>query len=496
MPPFASIITKSYARIFAAFFLKGLWGIGLMFCCQQGIAQSADTITVPQVLTDTVPKIVLDSVKVVGNKRTRKYIILREMKIKPGDSIPSVHLLDKLRESQELIYNSNLFSDVTLTPVFTTARRMNIVVTVKERWYIYPSPQFQITDRNYNEWINTYNASLNRVVYGIKFAHYNVSGRRDQLRIYVLNGFARNFSASYSSPYSNRKLTEGFSVLAGFTQSRDVTYKTSSHNKPIRYSIPNRGFVRSHFNMGASYLRRKGYFRRHLFSLVLQHYNVVDSITSFYNPQYYSNGNRSHLSVPDMSYTFQYQRTNNINYPLTGQNWGLQLHKRGLGWSGKANMLQLTAGYNRYYALGKHWYQALNFTGNMKLPFKQPYINQTGMGYGEYYLRGLEDYVIDGVMSGIAKYTLRKRVIRFDIPVPFKNSIVSKIPFQIYAKAYGDAGYMYQKYGAATRLGNKMLYSGGAGIDLLSLYDTNISLEYSFNQLGQKGLFLHLKGGF
>lgn len=132
----------------------------------------------------------------------------------------------------------------------------------------------------------------------------------------------------------------------------------------------------------------------------------------------------------------------------------------------------------------------------MKLPFKQPYINQTGMGYGEYYLRGLEDYVIDGVMSGIAKYTLRKRVIRFDIPVPFKNSIVSKIPFQIYAKAYGDAGYMYQKYGAATRLGNKMLYSGGAGIDLLSLYDTNISLEYSFNQLGQKGLFLHLKGGF
>jgi len=159
-------------------------------------------------------------------------------------------------------------------------------------------------------------------------------------------------------------------------------------------------------------------------------------------------------------------------------------------------MLSLSGSYNRYLSLGKKWYHALQFSGYIRLPFNQPYINQAGMGYGEFYLRGLEDYVIDGVLATMGKYTLRKQLVSFNIPFPIKNNIVSKIPFKIFAKTYGDAGYAYNKYGVKDRLGNRLLYSGGFGIDILSLYDINASFEYSFNQLGQKGLFLHLKGGF
>jgi hypothetical protein len=45
-------------------------------------------------------------------------------------------------------------------------------------------------------------------------------------------------------------------------------------------------------------------------------------------------------------------------------------------------------------------------------------------------------------------------------------------------------------------LGNRFLYTSGFGIDILTLYDFNLRVEYSFNQLGEKGLFLHAKGGF
>jgi hypothetical protein len=38
-----------------------------------------------------------------------------------------------------------------------------------------------------------------------------------------------------------------------------------------------------------------------------------------------------------------------------------------------------------------------------------------------------------------------------------------------------------------------MLYSGGLGIDIITFYDVVIKLEWSFNQLGQNGLFLHRK---
>jgi len=105
-------------------------------------------------LIDSSAKIKLSNVTISGNKITKKYIIIRELKIKVGDSIIAATLADRLKESQALIYNTNLFSDVSLTPRFITARNFEIDIVVKERWYIYPTPQFQLADRNYNEWIN------------------------------------------------------------------------------------------------------------------------------------------------------------------------------------------------------------------------------------------------------------------------------------------------------------------------------------------------------
>ena len=96
----------------------------------------------------------------------------------------------------------------------------------------------------------------------------------------------------------------------------------------------------------------------------------------------------------------------------------------------------------------------------------------------------------------LAQYTLKKKLISFNIPVPVKNDIVPKIPFSFYAKTFGDAGYSYNKAELDTRLGNLILYSGGFGLDMLTLYDISLRIEYSFNQLGEKGLFLHIRGGF
>ena len=45
-------------------------------------------------------------------------------------------------------------------------------------------------------------------------------------------------------------------------------------------------------------------------------------------------------------------------------------------------------------------------------------------------------------------------------------------------------------------LNNKLLYTYGAGFDVLSYYDFVAKIEYSFNQLGEKGLFLHIRRDF
>ena len=416
------------------------------------------------------------------------------MPFKQGDSLIISTLYETLKQARIQVYNINLFSEVAVTPVMISATEISVEVTVREKWYIYPTPQFQLVDRNFNVWWKTYNADFGRVIYGVKFVHYNFSGRSDQLRIYFLNGYSRNVSFSYIAPYSNSKLNEGFRISAGYTQNREIAYKTNSGDSVLNYRKT--GFARNVLNVSASYQLRRGFFNRHLFSASYSHVNVDDSvITPNYNPHYF-NLNRPSVDIIDLSYNYSYSNTDNINYPLKGEIYGLGILKRGLGFSGGINMLSFSGAYSRYITHQKHWYSIGQLYGKISLPFRQPYINQRALGSSEFNLRGLEYYATDGVAAAVAKYTLKKKLLSFHINVPFHIKAVPRIPFIFYAKTFADAGYSYIQKEFETILNNKMLYTYGFGIDLLSLYDSNINLEYSFNQLGKSGLFLHARVGF
>jgi outer membrane protein assembly factor BamA len=444
---------------------------------------------------DTSLKLRVNAINISGNKRTKFYIILREIQFKPGDSLITADLIATLEQARRQVYNLNLFSEVTVTPVMLSANEIAVNVVLREKWYIYPTPQFQLVDRNFNDWLKTYHADFNRVVYGLKFSHYNFSGRGDQLRIFLLNGYSRNLSFSYTAPSINLKWREGFRIFAGYTQNREIFYKTSYNNKLLQFK--KEGFVRNIFSTGVSYQVRQGFFKRHLFSLSYTYMDVNDSVvTSVYNPDYFNTA-KSYKGLLDLTYSFSYSNTDNNNYPLVGKTYRYSISKRGLGIKGGINMLLIDGSFSKYIA---HFNNKLNSSiqlyGRIKAPFTQPYINLRGLGYGDIFLRGQEYYVIDGVVSAVAKYTLKKKLFSFNIPVPFKIRAVPRIPFTFFAKTYADAGYSYIKKQFDSKLNNRFLYTGGFGLDILSLYDININLEYSFNQLGENGLFLHTKGGF
>ena len=132
----------------------------------------------------------------------------------------------------------------------------------------------------------------------------------------------------------------------------------------------------------------------------------------------------------------------------------------------------------------------------MRLPLDQPYVNSQMFGYGELYLRGLEKYVIDGVGSYMVRNTVRKQLFKFNVSPPISSRSHDKIPFVFYAKASADYGYAYNKVFQYNSLVNRNLYTVGIGIDVLTFYDVVLRFDYSFNQLGQNGLFLHIKNDF
>ena len=99
--------------------------------------------------------------------------------------------------------------------------------------------------------------------------------------------------------------------------------------------------------------------------------------------------------------------------------------------------------------------------------------------------------------GGCLKTTISKQLFKFNIPLSItKRQTINYIPFRIYGKIYGNAGYAYNPQPGLNPLTNRMLYSGGVGLDIVTIYDVNIRLEWSFNQIGQNGLYLHKKTNF
>ena len=473
-----------------------------------GLAVAQKSITPTIILSDTSlfagnwpGKVCIKNLSVTGTKKTKIYIVYREIHFKKGDSLLISGLQKELEQARQQVYNTTLFNDVYFELTAIDPGNVNINVRVTERWYAYPVPQFQLVDRNFNDWYKTQKASLNRVNYGLKLVHFNLSGRRDQLRIYIINGYSKNISFRYTAPYSNKTLTEGFTIGGGYLQKRELAYKSNYKDSLLFYpSNPatkaKADFVYKSWYINAGYIIRKGFFKKHIFSASYTYIKVADSvIDKLYNPNYFKEPVNS-KGIIDLSYSQQYSNVNNGSYPLTGKTAFFAIQKRGLGFTGGVNMLLLEAGLNKYFDMGKNWYSSFQLNGKIKLPFNQAYINQSGLGYGENYLRGLEYYVIDGVATALIKSTIKKKLIAFNVPFRYLPKLLTKIPFTIFAKTFTDVGYAYNKKTYATNLNNRLLYSGGFGIDILTLYDINLRFEYSFNQLRENGLFLHNQSGF
>ena len=112
-------------------------------------------------------------------------------------------------------------------------------------------------------------------------------------------------------------------------------------------------------------------------------------------------------------------------------------------------------------------------------------------------MQGYEYYVVDGVAGGVVRTTFTRELLNFKIKIPAKRGKEpERIPVRIFGKTYGNAGYAHNPQPGENSLSNKMLYSGGFGIDILTFYDVTFKLEYSFNAIGQNGLFLHRKSIF
>lgn len=425
--------------------------------------------------------VIVSDIIISGNKKTRDGIILRELLFKKGDIISVSKLDENLQQSRSFVFNTTLFVDVEVAATKLDSNKIIVHILVKERWYIFPLPYFKLVDRNFNEWWVNQNRDLSRVNYGIKFFHNNLSGRNDKLNIWLITGYNRQVSLRYENPFSNKKLTNGFAIGFIHSKQKEINYGTSNLNKQEFFKLDN-DFAKSFTKVEFAFTNRPDQRLRHIFKLGYTTESVHDSV-AIKNPNYYGNG-ASELNYLDFSYTVQYVNTNYNAYPTKGFIGGISIYHRGI--SKENGYTQIAGSANWIKPLSKKTFFRTTLAATIKFPYSSIYVNQNLFGYGDFQVRGLENYVVDGMVGVMSKNSLGTKLFDINLKLPVKSNIYNVIPFKFYGKIFSDFGYSHNPFTSNDILSNKLMYSYGIGLDVVSIYDIVFKFELSFNQFGNQ----------
>ncbi|MEO8172165.1 MAG: POTRA domain-containing protein [Sediminibacterium sp.] len=462
-------------------------------CIAQNTRLPKDTI--PPGLADFVAQkntpVTIGNIFLSGNKRTKSFIVLREIPFVTGDHFTEGELDQKLVLARQQIMNTSLFVDAN---VYVSTRNGDVVdinIDLKERWYFFPLPYFRLIDRNFNQWWVEQKRSLDRVNYGIKFTQNNVSGRNDNLDVWLISGYTQQITLRYDLPFFDKTLKKGFNIGIISATQKEINYATGD-NKQLFYkqeSSPARKVFRFDF----TYSYRPDVKQRHYFRVSYNDERIADSVVKI-NPLYFPD-QRTRLQFIDFGYQYKYYNVDQISYPTNGFLGEANLYRRGL--DNVSGLWQVSG--RAVYAKPVSANSFLHFEGLAiaKAPFRNFFVNERLFGYGFYQLRGLEYNVVDGMVGGALKTTYHTKILSFILRNPFKSKTHDKIPIRIFLKAYGDLGYAYSPSPKISNtLNNKLLRTWGFGMDIVSIYDFVFKIEYSFNQLGKDGLYLQTRNDF
>ncbi|MBY0434535.1 MAG: hypothetical protein K2U26_10530, partial [Cyclobacteriaceae bacterium] len=426
----------------------------------------------------------------IGNKVTRNRIIERELSLKPGDTIRTQALAGTLQWDKNKIYNLRLFNTVSVRALALPENQIDILVEVTERWYIFPAPIFELSDRNFNEWWNNYDHDLSRINYGMRLYKNNFRGRNESLRFTAQFGFVRKFDLQYKIPNLDRKQKQGLAFSFDFGEPRNLAFKTEDHKFVF---LREKRTVKKTIGADIEYSYRKSFFETHSLSFGYRYNQVLDTVLLL-NPIYY-NGNKSTQKLFAISYSFNSEHRDVVLYPLKGYQVTGYINKAGIFTSDDVDQLELNLTYARHWPLGKNYYLS-NFSSLFySSPAQQPYTAFNALGYRSSLIRGFENYVIEGPQFALNKTTLKKKIFQRtwtleDMPIEQFNYF----PLALYLKVFADFGYIqnypyYNEKGLNQLFADQFLSGAGVGLDLVTLYDLVLRFEYTFTRHQPQGAF-------
>ncbi len=442
-------------------------------------------------LTDSTknpPYTIIRAINIIGNKKTKRRIILRELDISPGDSLNNHSIDTLLLANKNKIFNTNLFITVDLSLQNKEGSFADLQIKLKERWYFFPAPLFELVDRNFNEWWHQRNRDLTRVRYGLRLTQDNVLGLNQKLELLFLTGFVNQYSLSYKMPYIDRAQKMGLSFDASYTQNKSIPYRTEDHQLEF---LESEDILRERFSSSISLRRRSKFYDFHTLRLSFNQSSLADTIVQI-NPMYFLDGKATQRYFK-LQYTFEHNKTDINAYPLNGSIYRASVEKYGLGIFNDVDMLAVTFTAAKYRSLGRGFFADVLLRGRYLWHQAQPYSISRGLGYGNNLLRGYEFYVLDGQHYFLNRNTLKFRFINTRkelgfIPIPQFRTL----PLAMYLTFYLDTGYVSDRFFTEinNRFTNRFIYGTGVGVDIVTYYNMIIRCNYALNAGLEHGFYI------
>ncbi len=440
--------------------------------------------------------LIISSIRISGNTKTKDFVILRELTFRKNDKIPADELPERLKESKTNLLKTPLFNFAEADFRYLDSLNVEVIINLTERWYFWPQAALYYADRNFSNWLN--NRDLSRTDLGLGLIKYNFRGRNEKLSFYSIFGYDEELILNYEHVYFDKKRQHSGAVfLKQLKRKETACMIENDYVKRIKLTDE---YALKSYNFSFKYQYRKQIYNSHSVYLGYEHRSLSDSLLTCNS--YYTTNPTVPVNYFFIKYIFLNDKRDSRIFPLKGHQIKITALKNGFFIFPESNInsLKIKAEFSKYTKLSSKFYLGNHFTVQKTLGQRNPFFLNTALGYTSN-IRAYEYNAVNGTDFILIKNTLNfellpKKIIHLNF-IPWNRF---NTPFiQIFADIFTDFAYVKNDdvfYNQNNTLANTPLFSAGLGINILTYYDWLIRFEYSVNIQKNAGFYLHFEVPF
>ena len=472
----------TFNRLHHSVLCTALFLLPLLLIVQSANAQIVDTMRISEMVSGVnvlpfVPKTIISSITITGNKKTKDMVILRELTFAEGDTLPTGTLAQEFDQSKTNVLKTSLFNYVTITATEIESGFAAVTVNVEERWYLWPSFSITPHNGNLNQWLRDPDIHKVDVCFGLK--KYNFRGRRELLFFNFRRGFNNISQIGYSNIAVDKKYRHLLATSLTLKTQKDVLVRTTDgEGEYIQFG--QNAF--KEIKPDLIYQFRQNINTSHYFNISYDDVSICDSLVLL-NPDFLGDG-KTHIRNITTAYRFRIDNRSSSYYPLTGSYYEVAFKRIGY-LSDSPVVLGAEADVRHYFKFADRIYFAAQayvatYTNNT------PFYLRPNLGSKPNIFEGYEHNLIYGDALSYIKTSYKFEIIPTHI-VHFERINIpkfNKIHIAAYLNVFANCAYV-EDHGDTDSLrnpyNNTFLGAIGLGLDIVTYYDKVFSIFVTRN---------------